>query len=281
MADTSNLGPLPDYENPPVIETVLGVQFDRLARVKNAHLGAFWKTLDPNEWPTVADAPLLPPQFERFEATAGWGRGVQLQLTQDPACRVQIKNRDGDRMIQVQNGRMHFNWLGKQGVPYPRYDKVRDEFVSVWERFMKFVAGEDLGDLRPNQWEVTYVNQISQGTVWTTTSDWGFFRPLGSVPTLENLIEGEDFGGEWHFVIPGQRGRLHIEWQHGKVSRDEKQGNGKDFVRLTLTARGPIGGSGSAPILDGLDLGRSTIVGAFRSLMSDEANRFWGLKHAD
>ena len=41
----------PDYEHPPVVETVIGVQFDSLPELRNAHLGAFWKTvLDTGEW---------------------------------------------------------------------------------------------------------------------------------------------------------------------------------------------------------------------------------------
>jgi hypothetical protein len=95
------LGPLPDYETPPVVETVLGVQFERLPGFKNGHLGAFWKSLPRGEWPTVSDAPPLEPQFERFEPSARWVRGLHIQLTQDPTSRLQIKNQAGDRMIQI------------------------------------------------------------------------------------------------------------------------------------------------------------------------------------
>ena len=95
------------------------MQFDRLPGFKNAHLGAFWKTLDAVEWPVIQDVPTLPPQFERFEKAARWAKGIQLQLTQDPASRLQIRNKDGDRMIQVQNGRLHFHWLGERGGDYP------------------------------------------------------------------------------------------------------------------------------------------------------------------
>ena len=71
---------LPHYDKPPVIETVLGVQFDRLSALTNAHLGAFWKTLNPQqEWPNVEDAPLLPNKVERFTDAARWAAGVQLQ----------------------------------------------------------------------------------------------------------------------------------------------------------------------------------------------------------
>ncbi len=107
--------PLPYYDNPPVVETVLGVQFDRLSGFKNGHLGAFWMSLGADEWPVVEDAPPLPPQFERFDNTARWATGIHLQLTQDPACRLQIKNQKADRMIQLQNNRLHFNWLGEAG----------------------------------------------------------------------------------------------------------------------------------------------------------------------
>jgi hypothetical protein len=68
----------PSYLRPPVVETILGVQFKPLRGLQNAHLGAFWKTLG-DEWPTVADAPPLEPQFERFDAGGMWpdGRSVE------------------------------------------------------------------------------------------------------------------------------------------------------------------------------------------------------------
>jgi uncharacterized protein (TIGR04255 family) len=145
--------PLPDYEAPPVVETILGVQFEPLPGLKNAYLGGFWKTLDTAEWPTVSDAPPLPPQFERFTETFQWAPGIEFQLIQNPPGRLQISNRDGDRMIQLQNGRLHLNWLGEPGRKYPRYEKVREDFVWALQRFSGFLAAEKLGDFRPNQWE--------------------------------------------------------------------------------------------------------------------------------
>jgi len=273
------LGPLVDYDRPPVVETILGVQFERLAGFCNGHLGAFWKTLDQEEWPTAADAPPLPPQFERFTEEARWARGLQFRLSQDPAARLQIKNRNGDRMIQVQNNRFHFNWLGQAGGEYPRYERVREGFVEVLQRFLEFLRAEQLGPFRANQWEVTYLNHIPKESVWKTPGDWGFFLPLRSVPTLEGLVEGESFSGEWHFLIPGRRGRLHVQWRHGLKAEPTQQ----ELVVLTLTARGPIEpiSDDLNVILQGLDLGRKTIVESFAKLMSEEANKYWGLKHVD
>jgi len=278
MQDRTEKGPLPDYDSPPVVETILGVQFERLAGFKNAHLGSFWKTLDTEEWPAVSDAPPLQPQFERFTESASWAKiGAQLTLSQDQSSRLQIKNKDGDRMIQVQNGRLHFNWLGQAGGQYLRYDNVQEGFVWAFKRFMEFVTQEKLGDFRPNQWEVLYLNHIAKGTVWNTPDDWRFFRPLGAVPTVEGLVQGESFAGGWHFVIPDRRGRLHVQWQHGRKSEPEEQ----EMIVLTLTARGPLAETDdTVQILNGLDLGRETIVRSFKELMTDAANKYWGLKHA-
>ncbi len=279
MHNPATMGPLPDYETPPVVETILGVQFELLPGFRNAHLGGFWKTLDTEEWPNVWDAPLLPPQFEQFAESFKWVPGIQFQFTQNPTSRLQIKNRDGDRMIQLQNGRLHFNWLGQPGREYPRYERVREGFVCALEHLSTFLAQEKLGDFRPNQWEVTYLNHIPQGTVWNTPDDWTFFRPLALIPTIEGAIRGESFSGGWHFVIPDQIGRLHVEWQHAKKSEPEQQ----EIIVLTFTARGPIEQSEDAlqAVLAGVDLGRETIVRSFREFMNDTANNYWGLKNAD
>jgi hypothetical protein len=44
-----------------------------------------------------------------------------------------------------------------------------------------------------------------------------------------------------------------------------------------LTARGP---TNAGELYGGLDLGRETIVRAFASLVTDEANKYWGKKDA-
>ena len=277
MQDPTEKGIFPDYDSPPVVETILGVQFERLPDFKNAHLGAFWKTLDTKEWSVVSDAPRLQPQFERFTESARWARGAQFSLSQDLSSRLQVRNNDGNRMIQVQNDRIHFNWLGHAGGKYPRYEKVREGFVWALQRLIEFVAQEKLGDFRPNQWEVTYLNHIPKGTVWNTPDDWGFFRPLGMTPTVEGLVQNESFSGTWHLVIPEQRGRLHVQWQHGMKSEADEQ----EMIVLTLTARGPVGEDADAvkAILNGSDLGHETIVRSFATFMDKAANDYWGLKN--
>ena len=277
MKHATEQSALPDYGNPPVVETVVGVQFEPLSGFTNAHLGAFWQALGISEWPMVQDVPPLPRQEERFTPEAQWGKALRLQLTQNPASRLQIRNRDGNRLLQLQDGRMHLNWLGEGGDRYPRYALVRAEFDNLLTQLARFVDASQLGVLTPDQWEVTYVNRIRQG-LWTTPADWNFFSPLNGMPSLEGVIEPESFTGEWHFVIPEQRGRLHIHWQHARETESDEDSQ----VLLTLTARGPIGNETgfNSSVLAGIDLGRETIVRSFRHLMSDPANTEWKLKNA-
>ena len=277
----SGMNEPPNYKNPPVVETILGVQFDPVPKLTNAHLGAFWKTLDSNVWSRdIQDVPPLEPAFEKFVEQGQWGGfGLNLRLTQDPSSRLQIKNSNADRMIQVQNERIHFNWLGLDGGTYVRYPALRDGFRDTLHQFQRFLEDEGLGVIRPNQWEVTYVNHIPKGTVWNRVDDWHFCGLIGNIPTYPDLIEAENFRGDWHFVIPNQRGRLHIEWKHARRSVSDRQ----EIVVLNLTARGPLKpeGAGVDEILIGIDLGRKTIVQTFVRIMSDEANAFWGIDHAN
>ncbi len=269
---------LPSFDRPPVIETVLGVQFDSIPKFTNAHLGAFWATFG-DDWPYVADAPRLNRVDERFGAEQAWGRLVELKLTQDPSSRIQIRNKDEDRMVQVQNGRIHYNWLGQQGGAYPRYREVRPAFDEIWERFKEFLRSQSLDEPRPNQWEVTYVNHMPKGTVWNDPSGWGKLLPgLAGPPRSPDVVNLESFGGEWHFEIPPRRGRLHVKVYPGKQSVSD----GSEILRMDLTARGPISDESEKGVsLDtGLDLGHKAIVLTFIALTSDAAHDYWGLRNA-
>ena len=120
------------------------------------------------------------------------------------------------------------------------------------------------------------VNHIPKGTVWQTASDWNFFKLMGS-SNAASIVSPENFQGAWRFVIPENRGRLHVEWQHAKKSQTDTA----ELIRLVFTARGPVshGEDAIASIVDGLNLGREVIVTSFRDFAKDEANKYWGLKH--
>jgi uncharacterized protein (TIGR04255 family) len=253
---------------------VLGVQFQPLSQLGNAHLGVFWKQLGP-DWPFVADLPTLEAQFERFAESEAWGEtGFKLKVSQEVSFRLQIRNATQDRMIQVQNGRLHYNWLGQSGVKYPHYQQVRQAFDGVLDEFSRFLAEELRAQLQPNQWEVTYVNHLPKGTVWNELKDCAeLFRAQPFLQSGPGGTRLDSLVGAWHYEIPPQKGRLHVQLKHGRLTSPE----GPEVLILTLTARGPIGDSEEQSLdLDkGLDLGHEIIVRAFHDLTSEAAHEYW------
>ncbi|MBI4605644.1 MAG: TIGR04255 family protein [Planctomycetes bacterium] len=260
---------LPRFERPPVVETVLGVQFDRLAGFHNGHLGSFWNKLGP-EWTKVTDAPPLEPQSEIFGKAKGLSGLLQLKLRQDSSARLQIRNEAEDRMIQVQNGRFHYNWLGHGGEPYPSYAKVWEEFRRHLDLFGRFVLEQGLGAIQPNLWEVTYVNHIPRGSAWHSPGDWAKLFRLELPPAQPAGTTLETVSGEWQYVIPGEKGRLYVRLQHGELEGTEK-------VLLTLAARGTM--TPKDDLRSMLEIGHRMIVIGFKDLTSEQAHAYWGLMH--
>jgi uncharacterized protein (TIGR04255 family) len=266
---------LPSFGKPPVAETVLGFQFDPIPGFSNAHLGAFWKRLG-GSWTNLSDMPPLEPQHERFGAELQWAAAglFSLRLSQNPGARLQVRNAARNRMVQIQNGRLHYNWIGHDGSPYIRYQVIRPEFEEIAGRFRGFLKEEGLAEPRLNQWEVTYVNHIRKGGVWNSPTDWQHVFNGGLVPAVRSA-RIESIGGEWHYEIEPERGRLHVQLQHGRAGSLEAP----EALILTLTARGPASGTGDAAIRaafdTGLDTGHAVVVESFVEMTSSAARAHW------
>lgn len=271
---------LPYFERPPVVESVLGLHFDALPSLQYADLVLFWQTLEVEYWRSVNEQPPLAPISERFGEEHQFAkRGLSIKIGTDTTMRLQIKNAADDRMVQVQNGRFHYNWRKQhEANEYPRYATVRSEFDSMFERFQRFVRERELGEVRPNQWELTYVNHIEKGSLWQHPDDWAGVLPglLGSIGAIPRR-RLETIGGDWRFELEPERGRLHISLRHGK-----RKGEGEDeseLLVLELTARGPITATPGFDLDNGLNLGHETIVKTFAAITSDEAQRHWVRMH--
>jgi uncharacterized protein (TIGR04255 family) len=255
------------FRNPPVSEVVLGVQFRRLGDRADRILMGFWRELGA-EWSDTDFDHELTEQFETFDGVL-----PKLKLQFSPVQNVRIRARNGERtrMVQLQSNRLHYNWLGQNGHKYPRYEAIEPEFLSVYDKLSRFVQRTEKIDLTPNQWEITYANHIVEGQLWSNPGDWGELFPKllgpGASPKGTKM---ESFRGNWQFEIPEKRGRLHVELRPLNV------GNQSRLV-LKLTARGPVfSENGDSDVRAGIALGHSTIVGAFRDLLSDTARKHFG-----
>ncbi|TWT44733.1 hypothetical protein RAS1_11490 [Phycisphaerae bacterium RAS1] len=245
------------------------MQFENIAGLTNAHLGCFWQSLGA-DWPHVEDAAPIEPTFERFDEEQLWAPDIfKLRVSSERASRIRVRDEKRSAMIQVQRDRLHYNWVGS-GQEYPRYEAVLPKYRELAKQFSEFLQARGLGPLRPNQWELTYVNNILQGTVWDTPADWPRVLPglLGNV-TAASTAAFENVGGTWRYEIAPRAGRLHVELTHVRVGA----ASGPHALRLVLTARGPADGIDA--VFAGLNKGHTAIVTMFSEITSQAAHAFW------
>lgn len=270
---------LPDFDNPPVAEVALSVQFEPLEQFGAPQIGLLWAEFR-SRFPVTQEHAPLDPVIERFGIPRTGAPDVRLQmLASPPAPRLWFVNSTGTELIQVQKDRFIHNWrkVG-EGDTYPRFEPIRDTFRSELEAFRTFLAREQSGDLLVNQCEVTYVNHLVAGNGWTTHGE------LGRVLTVfrgeysdNNLPEPEDVRLGMRYVLKDERnesiGRLHIS-----VQPVFRRSDNQPMLMLTLTARSRPSGDQLDDAMRCLDSGRDAIVRAFASVTTTEMHKIWGRK---
>jgi uncharacterized protein (TIGR04255 family) len=262
---------------PPVIETVLGVHFHPIQGLTAAHFGIFWKTVLRPDWTRAVEAPPIVEQTERFSDMPSWlnispGSVIAVPLSAHSSSRLQISNSTGDRMVQLQSNRFHYNWKRTEG-PYPSYFAVREEFSQQFRHFRQFVEEQGLGQVKPFQWEVTYVDYIPPGVLWQSPEDWHKVIPGLLGGRHQDTLRLESVTGDWRYEITPKRGRVYINLGLGKPDEKEMPG-----ILLQWTARGPITGESEGALSQGLDLAHDVLLKKFLDVTSPEAHRAWGLK---
>lgn len=266
---------LPQYTNPPVVETVLGVEFYPLPDWTIGHFGVFWDAVR-------ADFPALevhPPVVARG---GNFSDETSDLSSEDPALYVRCiyLDRDHDRLVQVQKNRFMYNWRKEKGPSYPRYDPtVRPGFVREWERFLSFLASQHIAEPTVRYCEVAYINHFRRGEEWSDLADLhhvlrGWADPESARSRSDEspfLPHPEVIDVSLHYAMRSPGDRLYVELQSARRERDRA-----DVLQLTLTARGRPGGSSTAEIVAWLDTGREWIVRGFTDLTTAEMHRRWG-----
>jgi uncharacterized protein (TIGR04255 family) len=265
---------LPDFDKPPIVETVLSVQFDPLPLLKTAHLGLLWDEYR-STFPRSEDRPPLEPIMEQFPESAPSRIGLKFQAIENfPVPRIWFTNAQGTEMIQVQNDRFIKNWRKEgEGDQYPHYDEtIRPNFDRDYAIFRAFLDKNRLGTAHVNQCEVTYVNHILAGQGWERYADVEKIFTFWRSPDLVPPGPVEDLRVHARFIIPGKDGqpigRLHVDAQPAVRPSD----NLPMYV-LHLTARGQTGEG-----VDFFDIGREWIVTTFKRLTTSSMHKIWRMK---
>ena len=269
---------LPDYDQPPVTEVVVGVQFNSIDGFITAHVGRLWD-LFRKEFPGAEEHPSVMPTFETFGQTAPVLTGVVLGFP--PIFGMQrtfFVNEDKTQVLQIQKDRFLHNWR-KTGdeATYPRFERILSTFRDGLGRFISFISESKLGDFVPNQCEVTYINQVP---VHPGESPYNAMtRLLGSPvahPELRQLRIPEDARVLMRYIIPGSDGlpigRLLVN------AEPAKRMSGEEIIQLSLTARGAPTPADVDGVLAFLQQGRNHIVHGFTTLTAPSMHALWGRK---
>lgn len=251
---------LPEYDNPPVIEVVFGIQFKELKGLKVAHMGTFWERLGRAEYPECEEMPPLVHIVETYdqppsELPAGTVEKVNLP----PLPRLFFITKEKNHLVQLQRDRFLQNWRKLQeGTEYPRYKKLFPRFLKSWKLLNDFIKDLGIGQLEPDQYELTYINHINKGDGWTDLSNIEKVFPEFQCKVGGCfLTEPEEVAWRRIYRLPKDKGRLRVSMQQATSIKTKKP-----VLTLNLTARG----FGKGALNDWFDIAHEWIVRGFTDL---------------
>jgi uncharacterized protein (TIGR04255 family) len=265
---------LPDFDAPPIIEVALGIQFATPQHFKSAHVGLFWQQIR-STYPMVSEQPPAPTVFETFGMPPGSGLGVQLRTFLTPPMPRYwfVKDEQDSYVLQLQQERIIGNWRQqREDQIYPRYEHVRERFKAEVDVFAKFLLAEDIGELRPNQCELTYVNIID--------SPSGNHHSLQDITTLwksevmDAATDLESATISARYIMnegDSQIGRIYVS-----VEPAFRQSDLRPVYKLDITACGKPGADTIEAAFELLDRQRCAAVKKFADVTTSEMHKRWG-----
>ena len=261
-AEKSSAATLPSYRKPPVIEVVCGLRFEPLQKLKIPHIGQFWEKVRKN-FPNCEHAPPLGLGPESIDPAVGF-----------PVPRVWLINKADDRLIQVQRDAFIYNWRKRKSrTRYPRYRNIMREFKRTIGVFERYLEESEIGEVRPTECELTYVNHITREHGWQSVSNLGKF-----VPDLEWRSSSDRFLPDptrvtWQttYALPDSKGRLNITLEEAVRKTDDMP-----MLVLQLSARGKGAEKSPNTLWNWFSVAHEWIVCGFADITSLEVqNEVW------
>jgi hypothetical protein len=134
---------------------------------------------------------------------------------------------------------------------------------------------ESIGELKADQWEVTYVNHIASGEGWRDHGELqNVLRPLSGEFSDSFLSEIEESSVSMSFVIPDARGAPLGPLRATAEPAYSREDKSPMFV-LRLIARGATTTSATAGLLESMDIGHEWIVRGFASMTTARMHEAW------
>ena len=274
---------LPNFDNPPVIEVLLSVQFAELEKFKTVQAGLLWNSVFKNKYHQISEHPRIESSFEVIGKNLTQKTNLEIAIRNTPEVpRLWFISSENKELVQIQPDRFIHNWrkIG-EGENYPRYEQIRKKFFSELRLIRKFSKEENLGKIQPNQCEITYVNHIDtigkESKFWDSLHEvFNFWKKTSKSPIMENgtiLNSIEDTIIKFRQPIISETGdflgRLFISIEPA-ITPDKKK-----ILRFVLTVKGPSEKKTLIGLGEFFDLGREIIVRNFTHLTTDKMHKIW------
>lgn len=260
---------LPAYENPPVIETVLGIGFEPVRGITSAHWGAFWQEHLRSEYPQVEEKP----RQELFSGSSGSSN----RRVESPA-RLWFWHTTREHVVQLQADALLLNWLRAKGSTYRPYAERKARLQAHWQAASSFLQTQLQQAPQATGVLVLYVNHVpvdpSLGVVGSLSS---FFRGWASQYRDSWLPEAAT--AEIRLRFPFSSGESHgsdqaeiLDVLLSQVADDQQ----RVFWRFELAARQPVSEDRWESIEEALDTSHERVVRGFTDLTTPNAHQQWG-----
>ena len=148
----------PTLNNPPLVEVIAGVQFDKPLNFRTLDVADIWFNFGREKFPNYREVPPLTPVLPD---------SVQVIEFSDlpPMPRYWFESSEKSRLIQVQRDRFIYNWrrplenMDNRNC-YPRYEEVINCFFEYYDKLKETLRGQNIETVNPSFMELSYVNLI-------------------------------------------------------------------------------------------------------------------------
>jgi uncharacterized protein (TIGR04255 family) len=195
--------------------------------------------------------------------------------------RFWFEEKDGAHLLQIQQDRIVHNWRKREAEQdYPRYETIRRRFELDLERFVDFLVTEGLGEVRPNQCEVTYINAIEISGETDVHRHLERITPLWAGRFAEtHSLELENATLQSRFVLRhagNPFGRAYVTFAPGILTVQNRP-----ILRLEITVRGKPRDESIAEAFRLLDEERELVVRTFAAVTTPAMWEIWGRTDAE
>jgi uncharacterized protein (TIGR04255 family) len=260
---------LPDYQNPPIDEVVVGVQFPPIPNFQDVHAGLYWQNVR-NDYPRTETQPRLEGPIETDELPQANTAVISIPFGMTQARTWLISETD-DYLIQMQNTRFIQNWRRRRD-PYPHFEAILNLFEDHYTQFRELLSTEKLQEPIVQQVEVSYINWITDLPISK------FLKPGTSAEIHINGRpqdpEDQSWGARYRLSTSTDIvERLHVVSQ-AAVRPIPEMVTGVIFQLVYRAARAE--GLSTEEVLRLMSSGRDIIVNTFDELTTTDAHAVWG-----